>query len=40
MSLFLKKDLAKVIAEAHDPNLAEGGHAEGEKKAGEKKSKA
>lgn len=27
MSLFLKKDLAKVIAEANDPNIAEGAHA-------------
>lgn len=38
MSLFLKKDLAKVIAEAQDPNLAEGGHAEGEKKGELKRS--
>jgi APA family basic amino acid/polyamine antiporter len=26
MSLFVKKDLARVIAEANDPHLAEGGH--------------
>lgn len=27
MSLFLRKDLATVVAEANDPNVAEGGHA-------------